>query len=61
MLLSSRDRAMQEAMVALIEDQLQELSLSMELLRFQELQVEFTQARILILGKLNRPRCSSRN
>jgi len=61
MLLSNRDRAMQEAIVVLIEDQFQELSLSMGLLRFQELQVEFTQALILILGKLNRPSCSSRN
>ena len=61
MLLSSRDRAMQEAIVVLIEVRFLELSLSMELLRFQELQVEFTQARILILGKLNRPSCSSRN
>jgi hypothetical protein len=48
MLLSSRDRAMLEATVVLTEDQYQELSLSMELLRFQELQVEFIQARILI-------------
>ena len=61
MLLSNRDRAMQEAMVVLIEVRFLELSLSMELLRFQELQVEFTQALILILGKLNRPSCSSRN
>ena len=61
MLLSSRDRAMLEATGVLTEDQYQELSLSMELLRFQELQVEFTQARILILGKLNRPSNSSKN
>jgi hypothetical protein len=48
MLLSSRDRAMLEAMEVLIEVLFQEPWLNMAPLKFQEHQVEFTQAQILI-------------